>query len=46
LVIMVQLPASSVMVMTGVEATAAFLSMNPTPSTFRKSSYLSTEVWV
>merc|ERR1719180_503146 len=43
-VIIVQLPPSSAMVMTGVEAMAAFLKMNPTFSFFKKSSYPSFEV--
>ena len=38
LVIMVQSPEFSVMVITGVEAMAAFLNMKPTLSTLRKSS--------
>ena len=38
LVIMVQSPELSVMVITGVEAMAAFRNMKPTLSTFRKSS--------
>ena len=46
LVTMVQLPPSSVMVITGVEARAAFLRMKPTPRAFRKSSYFSEETWV
>ena len=46
LVTIVQLPPSSVMVITGVEARAAFLRMKPTPRAFRKSSYFSEETWV
>ena len=46
LVTIVQLPPSSEMVITGVEARAAFLRMNPTPSALRKSSYFSDETWV
>ena len=38
LVIMVQLPEVSLMVITGVEAMAAFLNMKPTLSTLRKFS--------
>ena len=46
LVTIVQLPPSSEMVITGVEARAAFLRMNPTPRAFRNSSYFSHETCV
>ena len=46
LVVMVQSPPDSVMVMTGVEAMAAFLNIKPTLRTFRKSSYPSSETRV
>ena len=46
LVTIVQLPPSSEMVITGVEARAAFLRMNPTPRAFRNSSYFSEETCV
>ena len=41
-----QLPPSSEIVITGVEARAAFLRMKPTPRAFRKSSYFSEETCV
>ena len=46
LVTIVQLPPSSEMVITGVEARAAFLRMKPTPRAFRNSSYFSEETCV
>ena len=46
LVTIVQLPPSSEMVITGVDARAAFLRMKPTPRAFRNSSYFSEETCV
>ena len=46
LVIMVQLPPVSLMVITGVLAMAAFLNMKPTLSSLRKFSYPASEVRV
>ena len=46
LVIMVQFPPDSEMVITGVLAMAAFLSMKPTLSSLRKFSYPSSETRV